>query len=740
MVSQQAKGAPTKDIGVPDFAWGQWGQGLLSDWWESSPELVWPQSVVTYGRMRHDPQIKGVLGAYLYPLLRANWALDPAGCRDEVVQHCAGDIGLPILGADPKPTAARRRGVIWKRHLRQLLGYQIYGYMPFERRYRFDDKIPDLLHLDNLGQRMPWTIAAINMARDTTIETIQQSTQADPIPASRLVWYVSDQEGANWAGISPLRACYAAWLLKHETWRVHATSIRRFGMGVPEVTAPVGATQGQVMQAQQLASSIRAGSGSGVGLPNGFSFKLQGLVGSIPDPVRFIEYLDSQISRQALAGLMDLGDTKHGSRALGETFLDFFILSLQSLADDIAITATSGHPGMPGIVVDLVDQNWGPDEPAPQIVCTDLGTSYELTEDVINRLVQFGAIDPDPQLEAFLRKRWNLPQRDPNAPSKIPPPGIPDAPKPIPANDEDPAETGEPAPSSGGKPASTAIASGAPSGLRRKLTTVEASAGLDPGLIRQEWQDATSMLVEAYKAQALTPLRASLVDQIVTDLTAGRLDRLGSLPVDAAAAADLVQGAMEALALTAANRMRQEAAAQGVTIPGDVKINMKRLGQLASARSVMLGRYLAQQASTKALQVSAADGQQPPPPAKKLAPADVGAAVALFLEGLSDRSVRDQLGASLTAAQHAGRFAVLELADELGIGVGITSEGGTPAGPAYIATEIEDDNICSPCRDIDGTTFPDLAAAEGAYPVGGYIGCAGGDRCRGTIFASWGGA
>ena len=28
--SKWAKGAPTTDIGVPDFAWGQWGQGLLS--------------------------------------------------------------------------------------------------------------------------------------------------------------------------------------------------------------------------------------------------------------------------------------------------------------------------------------------------------------------------------------------------------------------------------------------------------------------------------------------------------------------------------------------------------------------------------------------------------------------------------------------------------------------------------------------------------------------------------------
>ena len=476
-----------KDIGVPDLAWGQWGQGLLSDWWESSPELIWPQSVVTFGRMRHDPQIKGVLGAFLYPLLRANWALDPAGCRDEVVQHCADDLGLPIPGKDPKPTGARRRGVIWRRHLKQLLTYQVYGYSVFERRYRFDEKNADLLRLDNLGQRMPWTLATIDLNRDATVKQITQSTQHDPIPANRLVWYVSDQEGANWAGISPLRACYSAWLLKHETWRIHATSIRRFGMGVPSVKAPPGATREQVLQAQQLASSIRAGERSGAGLPNGFEFELKGLVGSVPDPTAFIKYLDSQIAKQALAGLMDLGQSEHGSRALGETFLDLFMLCLKSLADEVSLIATSGWPEMPGIVTDLVDMNWGEDEPAPQIVCTDLGADYEVTEDAINRLVQFGAIEPDPALEAWLRKRWGLPEREKEAPTEIPPPVSPAGPEPLPANENLPAPAlteGEPAekPAPAKTPARTPAkpaAAAAKTLLRRALSPVEA-AGFDP--------------------------------------------------------------------------------------------------------------------------------------------------------------------------------------------------------------------------------------------------------------------
>jgi hypothetical protein len=735
VVSKWAKGAPTADIGVPDFAWGQWGQGLLSDWWETSPELIWPQSVVTFGRMRHDPQIKGVLGAFLFPLLRANWAIDPGGCKTEVVQTCADDMGLPILGDDPKPTGARRRGVIWGRHIRQALIYQIYGYSLFERRYRIDPN--GMCRLDNLGQRMPWTVAMMNLNKDATIDTIQQSTQHTPIPASRLVWYVSDQEGANWAGISPLRSCYAPWLLKHETWRVHATSIRRFGMGIPTVTAPAGATVNQVTQAQQLASAMRAGDSAGVGLPQGFKYELAGMVGSIPDPMAFIQYLDQQISRQALAGLMDLATTPHGSRALGETFLDFFLLSLKSLADEIALVATSGWPTMPGIVTDLVDMNWGPDEPAPQVVCPDLGANYELTEDVIAKLVQYGAIDPDPGLDSFLRKRWGIPQRDPNAPSKIPPPGPPDAPKPIPANEDDPAvpgaeETGDPAPEPGGKAPSTAIASG-PGGnpatagalgtLRRKLSPVEAKAGFEPLTVRQELTDALTALMAAVKTQALDPLRDQIAGQVAAAVHGGRLGDVASLTPDTGILAGLVAEAMAGLAQTAADRMRGEAATQGVSIPS-VLVADPRLEQVAAARAGMLGAYLTQQAASRALQVSAADAPAPGVAGKI---EHTSGSLLDFLTGLSDRSLTDQLGAALSAAVNTGRSAAMAAAPD-------------DAGPVqYASSEILDDNCCGPCRDEDGTVFASLDDADAAYPVGAYIGCDGGARCRGVVVALWGG-
>src|SRR5260221_887518 len=232
-------------------------------------------------------------------------------------------------------------------------------------------------------------------------------------PRSTLFPYTTlfRSEGSQWAGISMLRPAFGAWLLKHEPWRVHATSIRRFGMGVPPVTSPAGGTAAQVQDAQAMASAMRVGDQTGVGLPQGFQFSLTGLTGSVPDALGFIKYLDQQMAGMALTQGLLLGQTETGSRALGESFLDLYLLALQGVADEIATTATSGQENMPGIVTDLVDQNWGEDEPCPAIVCTDVGESYEITAEALASLTRFGALSPDESLDDWIRKMWRMPGR-----------------------------------------------------------------------------------------------------------------------------------------------------------------------------------------------------------------------------------------------------------------------------------------------------------------------------------------
>lgn len=394
----------------------------VQDALETVQDLAWPSSIHTYSKMRRDPQIAATLNSYMLPLRAARWAIDPAGCRAEVVELCADAWGLPILGKDPRRTGFRRRGVLWKEHLRLALLELVYGHMPFawageilDGRYR----------LDTVAERLPHTIADIQTNNDGSLKGIVQYGEDNLVPASGLLWYVHDREGSNWAGTSMLREAYGPWLLKHDMWRVLGISSRRFGMGVPNVNAPNGATDAEIERAARLAESARVGDQAGAGLPDGFKFNLTGLTGTVPDTLGFVKYLDSQIAQAVLASVLNLPSSDTGNRALGETLISLLRLSWEAVAEEISIPASR-------LTSRLVDINYGVNEPSPEIVCVGLGRP-EPTAEAISGLITAKAINPDPNLEDWLRERYDLPEIDPEFAKKppteygLPAPGSDDA-------------------------------------------------------------------------------------------------------------------------------------------------------------------------------------------------------------------------------------------------------------------------------------------------------------------------
>jgi hypothetical protein len=374
--------------------------------------------------MRRDPQIAATLNAYVLPLRAGNWVVDPAGCRPEVVSFVADSWGLPVLGEEPdaRRTGYRRRGVQFKDHLRLALLELVYGHMPFAYAGDIDfTKEPARWRLTTLAERMPYTISEIVTNDDGSLAGIVQYGEEDMIPASALTWYVHDREGANWAGTSMLREAYGPWLLKHDMWRVLGISSRRFGMGIPSVTAPPGSTQNEVDQAARLAEAMRAGDQAGMGLPNGYTGQLMGLTGSVPDTLGFVKYLDSQIAQAVLASVINLPNADTGNRALGDTLLGLLRLSWEAVAADISVPASQ-------LTARMIDFNWGEDEPSPEIICVGLGKP-EATAEAVSQLIISGAITSDPQLEAWLRQRYEMPEIDPEFVKK-PAPALPPGPTP----------------------------------------------------------------------------------------------------------------------------------------------------------------------------------------------------------------------------------------------------------------------------------------------------------------------
>lgn len=388
---------------------------------EETPELRWPLNIEVYDRMRRqDAQVISVLRAVTLPIRRTGWRIDPNGARDEVVELVADDLGLQIAGRPERTVTRTRDRFSWPDHLRLALLMLPFGHSPFEQVYRIDER--GRARLRKLGWRPPRTISKVEVAADGGLVSLEQAGALGGKPSKmgveRLVVYVNDREGGNWLGQSLLRPAYKFWLLKDRLLRVQAQTVDRNGMGVPVYTAApvpeVGSLEDQVAAAKaeveaglKIARSTRSGDSSGASLPNGASLTFAGVQGDLPDADAPIRYYDEQIARAVLAHFLNLG-TETGSWALGSTFADFFTLSLQTVAQDIATTATQ-H-----VVEDLVDLNWGPNEPAPRIVFDEIGSRHPATAEALQTLVAAGIITPDDALEQHVRTTYSLPAADPD--------------------------------------------------------------------------------------------------------------------------------------------------------------------------------------------------------------------------------------------------------------------------------------------------------------------------------------
>jgi hypothetical protein len=475
--------APVNEIG--------YAQNVNYNWWlyenETTPELIWPQSVYVFDQMRRtDAQVASVLRAVMLPVRRTPWRIEPAGARARVVKFVADDLGLPIVGKNPTVAPRLKDRFSWPEHLRQALLMLVFGHMFFEQVYRVDDG-GTAAHLRKLAPRPPKTIERIDVAPDGGLIAIKQywtSTDSEPkpIPVDRLVAYVHDREGGNWLGNSLLRPAYKHWLIKDRLLRVQAQTIERNGMGVPLYKA--AETETDLAPGLAMAKSWRAGEAAGSAVPNGADLVLRGVEGDLPDADPAIRYHDEQLARAVLAHFLNLG-TQTGSWALGTTFADFFTLSLQTLAQQIADIATQ-H-----IVEDLVDVNFGEDEPAPRIVFDEIGSRQAATAQALKALIDAGVIHPDQVLEESSRQQYGLPPADPATAT------VPAAPAAAPS-------AAPPAPTQMGDMSVAAAAMADPKGLAAGAAV---EARYDPAQLRNphsgEWAKgggAERALIDAVKA------------------------------------------------------------------------------------------------------------------------------------------------------------------------------------------------------------------------------------------------
>lgn len=245
----------------------------------------------------------------------------------------------------------------------------------------------------------------------------------------------------------------------------------------------------------------------------------------------------------------------------------------------------------------------------------------------------------------------------------------------------------------------------------RAATALPGSAGQ----IQQQWEQARADMLAAWPATA-QPMVDELATQAESAVEAGDLGALGTLAVSAgviAAMALMLAGGAVGLAGEAAAGVVAEAASHRVDITAPDEPGAERVRQTADAIAGIIAAGYASGAARAALHVAGAD------------PAEVRAAVERHLDGLSAAErgmVADQLGALLSAAQHAGRLAAFER---------------LPPATRYRAVEESDASKCEPCDEVSDREYRNLRAGLADYPVMGYRECAGGARCRGGLHPIW---
>ncbi len=271
-----------------------------------------------------------------------------------------------------------------------------------------------------------------------------------------------------------------------------------------------------------------------------------------------------------------------------------------------------------------------------------------------------------------------------------------------------------------------------PAGARRRLLPHERAAGvlfadLDAAQdrtaeriasllddARERYADALTMALttahERHGDAGLADALAALTDPQRIGVNATARTAIAATAVETAVLAELV--AHHAAAVL---RLADEARAQGVSPAAGFELPASP-AQLR-ARAAQLVRDALAPVDTAAAGLLLG--------ATRLAEDDLMARLARTLTDVATTGSATRRADARAAAQQTEGAARVDVAENL-----------APIRNVY-ASELLDRNTCSPCFDVDGTTYATLTDARVDYPGGTYIECEGGLRCRGTLVIVW---
>jgi len=420
--------------------------GFLRDLGEYNGELLGLGAIRTYEKMRRgDAQVRATLAACKLPVQSAKWEVVPSRRQtaDSIQASSPSTVyRLPSTSSTGagRNTQAKAKEIAafvkdnlfgglefrtstggwstqnWDEVVRNALLMVDFGCAVHEEVWTVDG---DRIRLRKLASRLPLTFYRWHTEADgETLLALEQYGYRGGrflnvlLPADKMALFTYNREGANFWGIALQRAMYPHWYVKSQLYRVDAIACERNALGVPVWRLPKGFSKEDRDAAFNFVTQLAAHEATGAVEPPGEpsdGFRVVGYQGHLREALPSIEHHNIMISRAALALFMDLGTTtEHGSRSVGETHGDFFLLALQNLADQVAWEIESTA------IRRLVDYNFGEDAPLPHLVVANVqARSLAAITEALTKLATAGLVVSESNLRGFLRAELALPDEGP---------------------------------------------------------------------------------------------------------------------------------------------------------------------------------------------------------------------------------------------------------------------------------------------------------------------------------------
>lgn len=386
-----AGGAGTHELGESDY----------------NPELAGLLIYNELDRMRRsDPQVRAALRVIKLPIMSVEWRVDPApeaGTEAERMAEWVEDVLM------------NRMTHTWDWLLRQMLLHLDFGVMPMEIVWSVEDD-PEynrpMAILQDLSPRMPKTITHWHVERNGMLASVTQlDSDGDQlvIPADKLVVFTNEQEGADYKGVSILRSARKDWLLKERAQRSNAIAIekRTAGVDVGTLTGVSNQNDPAVQAGEETLMTVRNHERAYVQETDKWKYRVEGITGTVLDPLPTIEYHDLMIARSVLAEFLAMGGNSTGSLAMHSDKTQFFLMALRGVSKYVTETLNRS------VIQQMIRYNFPNIEPAemPKLRHGRLDRRmFQSIAETLKQLVDADLLTPSADIEEEIRSELELPE------------------------------------------------------------------------------------------------------------------------------------------------------------------------------------------------------------------------------------------------------------------------------------------------------------------------------------------